>query len=105
MTLDSVKNQSSNAISSPKPTIPLEPAKSRGGPVRVVINLTDSSIVEGFIHLQPHSRSLDLLNQGGATFLAVTDARVSKLGIAVGDLPFLAVSKAQIVDLYEAEES
>ena len=80
-------------------------AKVRREPKRVVVRLMDGARVEGFIHLPPSSRPLDLLNHRDEGFIAITDVRLSEHGHAVQELPFLAVSKGQIARMYEAKES
>lgn len=79
-------------------------AKLRRETTRVVIRLADGAQVEGLIHIQPMSRPLDLLNQRDSDFIAVTDVRLYEDGELGRTMPFLAVSKGQIVRMYEAGE-
>lgn len=85
------------------PSSMVDSQKVHRDPMRVVMLLTDGSTVEGFIHLPPLTRPLDLLNQTTSAFLAVTDAHTTGPEARTDTFPFLAVSKAQIVKLHEAK--
>lgn len=80
-------------------------AKLRRDPVRVAIRLMDGAYVEGTIHVQPSTRTIDLLNQREEMFIAVTEARLTEPGGSSIELPFLAVGKANIARVYELTPS
>jgi hypothetical protein len=63
-------------------------------PLRVSIR-TSNSRIDGTIHIRPMNRLLDELNQGDASFIAVTQAKVLADGIAI-QVPFLALRKGTI---------
>lgn len=78
--------------------------RQRRIPVRVLIFLTDGISIEGYVHIQPYSRVLDLINNPDGDFMAVTEARLTETGRDPEDMPFLAVRKSMISRVCELPE-
>ncbi len=102
MTLNTMQTRSAGEASPDASSVSRGQSKLPRQPIRMVTFLTDGSKVEGFIHLPPCCRPLDLLNEPSAAFLAITDLQMSNREGQVEELAFLAVSKAQIVKMHEA---
>lgn len=63
-------------------------------PMRVSIR-TFTSRIDGILHIRPKNRLIDELNQGGAPFIALTQATVLADGITA-KMPFMVLRKGTI---------
>jgi hypothetical protein len=71
---------------------------------KVVLLLIDGSEVRGLLYRTPGTRTLDFLNHQSETFLAMTDARLTRDG-NVTNVAFVAVNKAHVIRVIEDAES
>ena len=71
-------------------------------PLRVNIR-TSNSRIDGTVHMRPMNRLLDELNEGDASFIAVTQAKVQADGLTT-HVPFLALRKGTIEWIGPIEE-
>ena len=60
----------------------------------------DGMEITGKVYLTVGTRTLDLLNRGTETFIAMTDCSIS-MGGQLESAPFIAVNKAHIATLRE----
>jgi hypothetical protein len=70
-------------------------------PQAVVLLLVDGSEVQGVLHRTPGTRTLDYLNRQAESFLAMTDALITRDG-DTESVGFIAINKSHIVRVVEA---
>ena len=75
------------------------------GPRSAGMRLRDGTKIEGTIHVLPFSRPMDLLNNRDDVFMAVTDATLTEPNGSQKHFDFVAVSRSDIVFLYELKET
>ena len=80
-------------------------AKARREQRSAGMRLRDGTKIEGTIHIMPYSRPMDLLNTGDNVFIAVTDATLTDPEGVTRELPFVAVSRSDIIFLYEVKSA
>lgn len=69
----------------------------------VVLILVDGTEIHGILHRAHGTRTLDYLNRQAETFVAMTDADLFR-GEASEHVPFVAINKAHIVRVIEADD-
>jgi hypothetical protein len=69
----------------------------------VSLVMVDGTEVRGFMHHAFGARTLDFLNKGSDTFVALTRVTVRR-GEDVQKVPFIALNKAHIIRLIEAAD-
>jgi hypothetical protein len=67
---------------------------------RAIVRTSDGVEIRGLIHIPPGTRTLDFMNRGGESFIAITSATLAISG-RVEQSEFLAVNKAHITVLRE----
>jgi len=80
--------------------LPTEPTRSLQ---EVTLALIDGTEVRGMLHRAHGTRTLDFLNKQSEIFVAMTDATLYR-GDDAEDVPFIALNKAHIVRVIEAED-
>jgi hypothetical protein len=69
----------------------------------VALVMVDGTEVRGMLHRAQGTRTLDFLNKQSETFVAMTNATLSR-GEEVQDVGFIALNKAHILRVLEADE-
>jgi hypothetical protein len=69
----------------------------------VALMMIDGTEVRGMLHRAHGTRTLDFLNRPNETFVALTDVTLYR-GEDTEMVPFLAVNKAHVLRVIEAEE-
>jgi hypothetical protein len=70
----------------------------------VALIMVDGTELRGMLHRAHGSRTLDFLNRQSETFVAMTDAVLSR-GDSFEHVSFIAVNKAHIVRVLEAADA
>jgi hypothetical protein len=68
----------------------------------VTLTMIDGTEIRGMLHRAQGTRTLDFLNKQSETFVAMTDATLYR-GEDVQDVPFIALNKAHILRVTEAD--
>jgi hypothetical protein len=71
----------------------------------VALVLIDGSEIRGMLHRAHGTRTLDYLNRGSESFVAMTDATVTQRGGETEYVSFVAVNKAHVVRLVETSDA
>jgi hypothetical protein len=70
----------------------------------VALIMTDGTEVRGMLHRAHGTRTLDYLNRGSETFVAMTDAILTR-GEHVEHVSFVAINKAHIARVIETADA
>src|SRR3954453_13738619 len=71
----------------------------------VALVLMDGTEIRGMLHRAHGTRTLDFLNRGSESFVAMTEATVTQRGGETEYVSFVAINKAHVVRVIEASDA